>query len=52
MAGIDHVLHVASPLGREAPRDRYALVAPARDGTLRVLHHMDLALIALEEDDR
>lgn len=37
MAGIDHVLHVASPLGREAPRDRYALVAPARDGTLRVL---------------
>lgn len=37
MAGCDHVLHVASPLGREAPRDRDALVAPARDGTLRVL---------------
>lgn len=34
MAGVDHVLHVASPLGREAPRDRDALVAPARDGTL------------------
>jgi dihydroflavonol-4-reductase len=31
------VLHVASPLGREAPRDRDALLAPARDGTLRVL---------------
>ena len=37
MAGCDHVLHVASPLGRDAPRDRDALVAPARDGTLRVL---------------
>jgi nucleoside-diphosphate-sugar epimerase len=37
MAGCDHVLHIASPLGREAPRDRDALVAPARDGTLRVL---------------
>lgn len=37
MAGCDAVLHVASPLGRNAPRDRDALVAPARDGTLRVL---------------
>jgi nucleoside-diphosphate-sugar epimerase len=37
MAGCDHVLHIASPLGREAPRDRDALIAPARDGTLRVL---------------
>lgn len=37
MAGCDYVLHVASPLGRDAPRDRDALVAPARDGTLRVL---------------
>ncbi|AUH63122.1 NAD-dependent epimerase/dehydratase family protein [Paracoccus zhejiangensis] len=37
MAGITHVLHVASPLGREAPKDRDALIAPARDGTLRVL---------------
>jgi len=37
MAGCDYVLHVASPLGRDARRDRDALVAPARDGTLRVL---------------
>lgn len=37
MAGCDYVLHVASPLGRGTPRDRNALVGPARDGTLRVL---------------
>jgi nucleoside-diphosphate-sugar epimerase len=37
VAGCDYVLHVASPLGAEAPRDRDALVGPARDGTLRVL---------------
>ncbi|RVT96850.1 NAD-dependent epimerase/dehydratase family protein [Rhodovarius crocodyli] len=37
MAGCRHVLHIASPLGREAPSDRDALVGPARDGTLRVL---------------
>ena len=37
MAGCTDVLHVASPLGREAPRDRDALIAPARDGALRVL---------------
>ena len=37
VAGCDYVLHVASPLGRETPRDRHALVDPAREGTLRVL---------------
>jgi nucleoside-diphosphate-sugar epimerase len=37
VAGCDHVLHIASPLGREAPKDRDALVEPARGGTLRVL---------------
>lgn len=37
MTGCDGVLHIASPLGREGPADRDALVAPARDGTLRVL---------------
>jgi nucleoside-diphosphate-sugar epimerase len=37
MAGCDAVLHVASPLGGNAATDRDALVAPARDGTLRVL---------------
>ena len=37
VAGCDYVLHVASPLGGDTPRDRNALIAPARDGTLRVL---------------
>jgi len=37
MAGCDYVLHVASPLGGDATRDLDALIAPARDGTLRVL---------------
>ena len=37
MAGCDYVLHVASPLGGGATGDRESLVAPARDGTLRVL---------------
>lgn len=35
VAGCDYVLHVASPLG--AARERDAFLAPARDGTLRVL---------------
>jgi dihydroflavonol-4-reductase len=35
--GCEYVLHVASPLGTDAPRDPDALIAPARDGTLRVL---------------
>jgi nucleoside-diphosphate-sugar epimerase len=38
VAGCDYVLHVASPLGGGAAvKDRHALVAPARDGALRVL---------------
>jgi len=37
VAGCDHVLHIASPLGRDAPKDRDALVEPARGGALRVL---------------
>jgi dihydroflavonol-4-reductase len=37
VSGCNHVLHIASPLGRDAPRDRDALVEPARGGTLRVL---------------
>jgi nucleoside-diphosphate-sugar epimerase len=37
MAGVDYVLHVASPLGDENSRDPDALVMPARDGALRVL---------------
>jgi dihydroflavonol-4-reductase len=37
VAGCDYVLHVASPLGGGDSRDSNALVAPARDGTLRVL---------------
>lgn len=37
VAGCDYVLHVASPLGGGTTTDRNALLAPARDGTLRVL---------------
>jgi nucleoside-diphosphate-sugar epimerase len=37
MRGIDYVLHVASPLGDESVKNAEALIAPARDGTLRVL---------------
>jgi nucleoside-diphosphate-sugar epimerase len=37
VTGADYVLHVASPLPMGAVLDREALVAPARDGALRVL---------------
>jgi dihydroflavonol-4-reductase len=37
MRGCRYVLHVASPYPLAAPKDRMALVPPARDGTLRVL---------------
>ena len=37
VAGCDYVLHVASPMSMDAPRDLEALIAPARDGALRVL---------------
>lgn len=37
LTGCDYVLHVASPLGRDGSRDPNALLAAARDGTLRVL---------------
>ncbi|NMO34981.1 NAD-dependent epimerase/dehydratase family protein [Streptomyces sp. GMY01] len=35
--GVDHVLHVASPLGGAVADDSDAMIAPARDGALRVL---------------
>ncbi|WP_329298183.1 NAD-dependent epimerase/dehydratase family protein [Streptomyces sp. NBC_00659] len=35
--GVDHVLHVASPLGGSVGDDSDAMIAPARDGALRVL---------------
>jgi dihydroflavonol-4-reductase len=37
VAGVDYLLHVASPLGSEDTRDAEALIVPARDGALRVL---------------
>ncbi|AYG57950.1 SDR family oxidoreductase [Rhizobium jaguaris] len=37
VTGCDYVLHVASPLGADAPKDPNTLIVPARDGTLRVL---------------
>ncbi|MEU8488010.1 NAD-dependent epimerase/dehydratase family protein [Streptomyces sp. NPDC048641] len=35
--GVDHVLHVASPLGGAVADNSEAMIAPARDGALRVL---------------
>lgn len=37
VAGCDYVLHVASPLPTAVPKNENELIAPARDGTLRVL---------------
>jgi nucleoside-diphosphate-sugar epimerase len=37
VAGCDFVLHVASPLPAAQPKDENDLIAPARDGALRVL---------------
>ncbi|MFG2598654.1 NAD-dependent epimerase/dehydratase family protein [Streptomyces sp. NPDC048462] len=37
VAGVDHVLHVASPLGGAVADGSDAMIAPARDGALRVL---------------
>ncbi|MEU4171064.1 NAD-dependent epimerase/dehydratase family protein [Streptomyces sp. NPDC026665] len=37
MKDVDRVLHVASPLGMTAGGDPRSLIAPARDGALRVL---------------
>lgn len=37
VAGCDYVLHVASPIGSSALRDVDAMIASAREGTLRVL---------------
>jgi nucleoside-diphosphate-sugar epimerase len=36
-AGCDYVLHVASPLGTDQPRDAQELIVPAREGALRAL---------------
>ncbi|ROU05911.1 SDR family oxidoreductase [Lysobacter enzymogenes] len=36
-AGCGYALHVASPFPAEIPRDENELIAPAREGTLRVL---------------
>lgn len=37
VAGCDFVLHIAAPVGVDAPRDPNDLILPTRDGTLRVL---------------
>jgi nucleoside-diphosphate-sugar epimerase len=37
VAGVDAVLHVASPIRLDDVRDENEVIAPARDGTLRVL---------------
>jgi dihydroflavonol-4-reductase len=37
VAGCDYVLHVASPLGVDNPKDADELIVPARDGALRAV---------------
>lgn len=37
VTGCDYVLHVASPLGNDNPKNPDELIIPARDGALRVL---------------
>lgn len=37
VAGCDYVLHVASPFPANVPKDENELIAPAREGALRVL---------------
>ncbi len=43
VAGVDYVLHVASPLGDGSSRDADALIVPARGGALRVLRYATAA---------
>lgn len=37
VAGCEYVLHIAAPVGVEAPRDPNVLIEPTRDGALRLL---------------
>ena len=37
VTGCDYILHVASPLGTDNPKNPDELIIPARDGALRVL---------------
>ncbi len=37
VAGCDYVLHIAAPVGVDAPRDPNDLIIPTRDGAVRVL---------------
>lgn len=46
VAGCDYVLHVASPLGKDNPKDPDALIVPARDGALRVLRFATQAAVS------
>jgi dihydroflavonol-4-reductase len=46
MAGVDAVLHVASPIPLTQPRDPNELIKPARDGALRVLTAAKAAKVA------
>lgn len=37
VSGCDYVLHIAAPVGVDAPRDPNEIIIPTRDGALRVL---------------
>ncbi len=45
VAGVDFVLHVASPLGGNNLNDEDSFIVPARDGALRVLRAADRAKV-------
>lgn len=45
MAGVQYVLHVASPLPKKASADADAVIATARDGALRVLRAASAARV-------
>ena len=49
--GCDYTLHVAAPVGVEAPRDPDDLIAPTRDGALRVLRAACRAELHRRRDD-
>jgi dihydroflavonol-4-reductase len=38
MLGVRYVLHIASPFPPKVPKNADELIAPARDGTLRIMH--------------
>jgi len=38
MEGCDYIIHIASPISHEVPKDENELIKPAVEGTLNVLN--------------